>query len=178
MPNHIEAKISLAFGPPVPSATPAKYSHTDVVVTDASGKPQPAVRLGTGKADLTAIVQQGGGGNVVATDYDVDGKVLNTVVQEFSAAGTVPDYKPTTTITVVPGEVVKPGVRPVYSNDPVLQQNRQAAVNKTNASEPSAADKAFNPGSPYNPAVTSKSPYESAAADRQTHSSTPTSAIP
>lgn len=126
MTVHVEAKIELAFGPPVPSATPAKYSHTDIVVTDASGKPQPAVRLKEGETSLTAIIQQGGG-NVVATDYDVDGKVLNTVTQEFSAAGTVPDYKPAVTITVVPGDVVKPGTRPIYSNDPVLQQNRQAA---------------------------------------------------
>ncbi len=130
MTNHVEIKVALAYGPPVPNATAGKYSHTTVVVTDASGKPQTPVTLTGGKGDLTAIVQEGAGGNIVATDYDTDGKVLNTVTQEFFAWGTANDYKPTTTISVVTGAVVKPGIKPIYADDSGAVADRKMANNK------------------------------------------------
>jgi hypothetical protein len=92
--------ISVAFGPAVPSATPAAYRNSSVVVTDHTGKPQPPVYITPDHAELEALVDTGGGGNVVVTDYDLDGKVLNTQTQEFTQEGIILGYKPAMTINI------------------------------------------------------------------------------
>ena len=98
--NKTKLHITVSFGPAVPSSTPGAYRNSAVVVTDHTGKPQPPEYITPDHAEFDALVDTGGGGNVVVTDYDLDGKVLNTQTQEFTQEGIILGYKPAMTINI------------------------------------------------------------------------------
>lgn len=104
--NLVQVIVALTQGAAINTPTGAAYANTQVVVTDSSGTPQPTVTL-TGKelptpfAFTTSVAP--GAGTVVATDFDVNGAVINgPVTQTFTEAGTPPTFAPTSGITVTP----------------------------------------------------------------------------
>lgn len=104
--NLVQVIVALTQGAAVNTPTGAAYANTQVVVTDSTGVAQPTVTL-TGKelptpfAFTTSVAV--GAGTVVATDFDVNGVLINgPVSQTFTEAGTPPTFAPTSGITVTP----------------------------------------------------------------------------
>jgi len=103
--NLIQVLITLTkAASPIATPTGAAFASTNVVVTDSTGISQPAVKLNGSETPtpwaFTASVAPGTG-EVVATDVDVNGETLGSLItQPFTKAGAAPTFAPSTGITV------------------------------------------------------------------------------